>query len=85
MKFHCYSAPQIDTRGLVIKLEYFTILILALFGFIDTFTGGWVGGQSKIKIKDHLSPVEAEIRAELGNNYTKMNSLSKPLSVGSHK
>ena len=26
--------------------------------------GGWVG---KIKIKDQLSPAEAEIRAELGN------------------
>ena len=67
MKFHCYSAPQIDTRGLVIKLEYFTILILALFGFIDTFPGGRVGGWSKIKIKDHLSPAETEIGAELGN------------------
>ena len=29
-----------------------------------TFPGGWVG---EIKIKDHLSPDEAEIRAELGN------------------
>ena len=65
MKFHYYSAPQIDPRGLVIKLEYFTILILALFGFIDTFPR-WMGGWSKIKIKDHLSPAEAEIRAELG-------------------
>ena len=42
MKFRCYSAPQIDTRGLLIKLEYFTVLSLALYGF-DTFPG-WVGG-----------------------------------------
>ena len=45
MKFHCASAPQIDTRGLLIKLEYFAVLSLGLFGFVDTFpgwTGGWV-------------------------------------------
>ena len=29
--------------------------------------GGWVGGWGKIKIKDHLSPAEAETGAELGN------------------
>ena len=30
---------------------------------------GWVGGRvGSIKIKDHLSPVEIEIGAELGNN-----------------
>ena len=28
---------------------------------------GWVAGV-KVKIKDHLSPAEAEIRAELGKN-----------------
>ena len=27
---------------------------------------GWVGWQGKIKIKDHLSPVEADIGTELG-------------------
>ena len=43
MKFHCYSAPQIDTRGLLIKLEYFAVLSLGLFGFVDTFPG-WMGG-----------------------------------------
>ena len=35
---------------------------------------GWVGGRvGSIKIKDHLSPVEIEIGAELGN--MKMNVL----------
>ena len=67
MKSNCYLAPQIDNRGLIIRLEYFTVLSLALFGFVDTFPVGWVGGQSKMKIKDHLSPVEAETGAELGN------------------
>ena len=33
-----------------------------------TFPGGWVvGWVGEIKINDHLSPAEAEIRAELGN------------------
>ena len=68
MKFHCYSAPQIDTRGLVIKLEYFTILILALFGFIDTFpgwTGGWVGRakSAELKLKLGLSLATGNVRA----------------------
>ena len=32
-----------------------------------TFPGGWVdGGDGNIKIKDQLSPAEAETRAELG-------------------
>ena len=28
---------------------------------------GWVGGWGKIENKDHLSPTETEIGAELGN------------------
>ena len=41
-------------------------LCFTKFGSIYNFLTfrGWVG---KIKIKDHLSPSEAEIRAELGN------------------
>ena len=69
MKFHYCSAHQLDIRGLLIKLEYFTVLSLALFGYVDTFpewVGGWKGGQSKIKIKVQLSPAEAEIGTELG-------------------
>ena len=54
MKFHCYSSHQIDNRGLLIKLVNFTLLSLALFGYIDTFPG-WVGR------------AEAEFGAELGN------------------
>ena len=42
---------------------------MALSGHFDTFPGGggWVvGWVGDIKIIDHLSPVEAETRAELG-------------------
>ena len=49
-------------------------LQIANFGHFDTFPDGWVVvcvvswvGGGKIKIKDHLSPAEAEIMAELGN------------------
>ena len=43
----------------------FALLSPALFGHFDTFPGGgWV---VKIKNKDHLSPAEAVIGAELGN------------------
>ena len=42
----------------------FALLSPALFGHFDTFPGGgWV---VKIKNKDHLSPAEAVIGAELG-------------------
>ena len=45
----------------------FALLSPALFGHFDTFPGGWVGGWVvKIKNKDHLSPAEAVIGAELG-------------------
>ena len=33
--------------------------------------GGWVGGWGKIENKDHLSPTETEIGAELGNCFNK--------------
>ena len=46
-----------------------------LFGQFDTFPGGWLvvsgwmgGWMGQIKIIDHLSPAEAETRAELGNS-----------------
>ena len=46
----------------------FALLSPALFGHFDTFPGGCVGGWVvKIKNKDHLSPAEAVIEAELGN------------------
>ena len=41
----------------------FALLSPALFGHFDTFPGGW----GEIKNKDHLSPAEAVIGAELGN------------------
>ena len=33
--------------------------------------GGWVGGWGKIENKDHLSPTETEIGAELGKKKQK--------------
>ena len=49
----------------VISWLYFAILILS---WMVGWFGGWVGGRvGSIKIKDHLSPVEIEIWAELGN------------------
>ena len=41
----------------------FALLCLAKFGHFDTFPGRWVG---QIKIKDHLSPAEAEVGAQFG-------------------
>ena len=49
-----------------IKLITFAVLNQAVFDHFGTFPVGWVVGS--IKIKDHLSPAEAEIRAELGNH-----------------
>ena len=42
------------------------MLCLDAFDLFDTLPCG-PGGVGKIKIKDHLSPAEAEIKAELGN------------------
>ena len=36
-----------------------------------------VGGWAKIKIKDHLSPAEAETWTELGKNYAKTIAVSR--------
>ena len=46
-----------------INFSFVTYLVFCQFG---TCPGG--GGWGQIKIKDHLSPAEAEIRAELGKN-----------------
>ena len=46
-------------------------LYLSMFGYILPFWyfPGWLGGRvGSTKIKDHLSPVEIEIGAELGKN-----------------
>ena len=52
---------------LLIIVINFTYLCLVIFCHFDTFLDGWVGGWvGSIKIKDHLSPVEIEIGAELG-------------------
>ena len=54
---------------LLINVIKFTYLCLVIFCHFDTFLDGWVGGRvGSIKIKDHLSPVEIEIGAELGKN-----------------
>ena len=53
--FEIYSSNQ---WTLLCKVQ----LYLAKFYF-----PGWVGGWGKIKIKDQLSPAEAETGAELGN------------------
>ena len=60
MKFHCYSSDQIDNRGLRIKLVNFTLLSLALFGYIDTFPG-WVG-RAKLRLKS----ISAQLKLKLG-------------------
>ena len=60
-------ACQIWICGLHIKRINFAFLSSVAFGHYSYFPG-WVGGGSgKIKIKDHLSPAEAETRAELRN------------------
>ena len=33
----------------------------------DTFPAGWLGGWGQSDIKDHPSPAEARVGAELGN------------------
>ena len=48
--------------GLLYRLINFALLSLAELDQFDTFPG-----RGKIEIKDHLSPAEAEIGAELGN------------------
>ena len=45
------------------KIDKPKVVSLWAIGDFLTFTGGW----KKIKIKDHLSLTEKEIRAELGN------------------
>ena len=48
------------------------MLSLVNLDLFTTILGGWVGGwmglSQKIENKVHLSPAEAEIGAELGNN-----------------
>ena len=55
--------------GLLIELFNFALPSLAIMDHFLTFRGvcGWMGGWCKIEIKDHLSPAEAELGAELGN------------------
>ena len=57
--------------GLCINLLHFALVNLVVLGAFTTILGGWVVGGwvvRKIENKDQLSPVEVEIRAELGNN-----------------
>ena len=62
--------------GLLIKLMIFALLSLAIFGRFDTFPGGeWV---VKTENKDHLSPAEAKIGAELGKKIIFKVLLQKP-------
>ena len=46
------------------------LLLLQSGAFVhfDTFPRWWGGWVGQFKIEDHLSPAEAEIGAELGNN-----------------
>ena len=48
-------------------LPCYVLLYLTLFLLSRGWVSGWVGGWGKIENKDHLSPAEAETRAELGN------------------
>ena len=54
--------------GLVNNLINFDLLCFALVGYFLTLPVGWGGlvGLGQIKIKDHLSPADAETGAELG-------------------
>ena len=63
MKIHHTKISTLMVWCLLIKLISFALLSLAILDQSGTFPGGWVG---QIKIKDQLSPVEAEIGAELG-------------------
>ena len=78
MKFHHFTEVKLIKHnaliyfylGLVNNLINFDLLCFALVGYFFTFPGGWVGGWvgvGQTKIKDHLSPAEAETWAELGN------------------
>ena len=49
------------TTSVRYKLLYLACLILS-------WLGGWVGGWGQSDIKDHPSPAEARVGAELGNN-----------------
>ena len=56
-------ACKIWIWGLHIKWMNFSFEVQLNLAIIYSFPGGW----GKIKIKDHLSPAEAETWAELGN------------------
>ena len=59
-----------DDTDWILKLDQL-VFSLAMFDHFHTFPGlGWVGW-GKIEIKDHLSPAEADIRAELGKSWKK--------------
>ena len=50
----------------LINIAYLSLALSTIF--LLSRMGGWVvGWVGEIKIKDHLSPAKAEIRAELGN------------------
>ena len=62
------TGTELRNRRLNHQPDQFSLKILSyqvksLLSRVD----GWVGEWGKIKIKDHLSPAEAEIGAELGN------------------
>ena len=60
--------------SLLITWINFALVSLAVLGHFHTFPGvGW-WEWGKIEIKDHLSPAEAEIGAELGNKRNQLKS-----------
>ena len=65
MIYYIYHLLILD---LLTKLTNLAFLEIANFGHFDTFPDGWKVVGVIIKIKDHLSPAKAEIRAELGKN-----------------
>ena len=78
---HFDENSSLQWKIIVSNLKSIALLSFALRGNYDSFTGlvgGWVFGRvGKIKIIDHLSPVETETGTELGNYFLLIYEQSK--------
>ena len=71
LQLKCYFKQLIlDLKFYLIQIISMGLLLLQSGAFVhsDTFPRWWGGWVGQFKIKDHLSPAEAEIGAELDNN-----------------
>ena len=71
MKIYQTNCINLIIFGLVINLNNTDLTLFCfkqLFSYFPGWGWGWVAGVGQIKIKDHLSPAEAETWAELGKN-----------------